>query len=724
MHDVDAIQYRHEVMQDLERRTLFEKIEEFARRMRTMREHFKQAEKLYYKLQKQRWFLDAVTVYCSAVRRLAEDLAAENPQSRGFGALRAHLDAYVAGEPFQVLAGELHELLSGLAGVRYAFVIKGQTVSVRKYEEETDYSAEVLRTFERFKQGAVKEYLAEFREPVDMNHVEAQVLELVARLYSDLFGRIESYCTRHVDFIDKVLGVFDREVQFYIGYIDFMRSLQRRGLRFCYPVVSADSKAVSSREGFDVALARKLAGEEANVVCNDFSMQGVERVFVVSGPNQGGKTTFARAFGQLHYLASVGCPVPGREAHLYLFDQLLTHFEQEENLTNLRGKLEDELVRIHEILEAATPRSIVIMNEIFTSTTLQDAVFLGERVMQRILDLDLLCVCVTFIDELAALSDKIVSMVSTVTPENPSMRTYKIVRRRADGLAYAISIAEKHRLTYEALKERLAIVKAFLMYPQRDFDVKQALPPNAEALVQDLELNTLFTAMAHGDKFLFEVARVAVLSGADADVRTILYRQGVLKDCLNHAALIRQIYDLAVDTIEREKHVWWGAFGRMPDTILHRSVEVLELFVGVLKTLAADRRRACCQASSRRASRRSSPCCSGSSTTCSLPRCSSTCAISSFATASWSARSSARATGGRTTCCGSRTASKATGSSRHWGRGRPPIPSVSRIGTTTVRGPSPSCGTGASTWWPTRPPSHATTSFRSSRCCAPSWPFT
>jgi hypothetical protein len=128
-------------------------------------------------------------------------------------------------------------------------------------------------------------------------------------------------------------------------------------------------------------------------------------------------------------------------------------------------------------------------------------------------------------------------------------------------------------------------VKAFLMYPERDFDVKQTLPPNANALVQDLELETLFAAMAHGDKFLSGVARLAVLSGAEADVATILYRQGVLNDCLQNAALVRQIYDLAADTIEREKKVYWGIFGKLPETILSRSVEVLQLYVGVLRTL-------------------------------------------------------------------------------------------------------------------------------------------
>ena len=128
-------------------------------------------------------------------------------------------------------------------------------------------------------------------------------------------------------------------------------------------------------------------------------------------------------------------------------------------------------------------------------------------------------------------------------------------------------------------------MKAFLMGRGRDFDPKRRLPVNEQALTQDLELNTLFNAMARGDKFLFEVAKKAVLSGLENDLDTILYRQDILKDCLKNPDIVRNIYLLAVEAIEGEKKAYWGVFHNHPSSILRRSIEVLVGFVGVLKRL-------------------------------------------------------------------------------------------------------------------------------------------
>lgn len=126
-------------------------------------------------------------------------------------------------------------------------------------------------------------------------------------------------------------------------------------------------------------------------------------------------------------------------------------------------------------------------------------------------------------------------------------------------------------------------MKPLLLHRDRDFDPHQQLPPNAQALTQDLGLDKLFDVMAAGDRFLFEVAKQAVFSCL-ADPAEIVYRQHILNDCLEQPSTVREIYDIAVETIVEEKKTL-HFFSKSPDLVLHRAVEALRLFVGMLKRL-------------------------------------------------------------------------------------------------------------------------------------------
>jgi len=128
-------------------------------------------------------------------------------------------------------------------------------------------------------------------------------------------------------------------------------------------------------------------------------------------------------------------------------------------------------------------------------------------------------------------------------------------------------------------------MKALLMHPDRDFDRKQPLPWNEAALRQDLELETLLRAMAGSDEFLLDVSREALLTAMGNDRETILRRQQILKDCLNNAQTVREMYNLIVSSLAAARRDWWGLSSVYPSSVLYSSNDLLQAFVEVFRTL-------------------------------------------------------------------------------------------------------------------------------------------
>ena len=445
------IRWRQEIVRDFQKDAVADALRQFATSQARMRAALASEAAAYHDLQKLRWRFDAMAAYADGVATLVSMLNEAAPASEGLRNVHGALIDYVASPGFQQLWTEASELDGRLRAVRYSIRTEGAYVEVGRFAGGRDYGAEVEALFARFRQGDGTTPNFAFETSGRMTQLEEQILERVALLNHPLFVELDLFCATYDDFADPLAERLDRELHFYLSYLEFCASL--KGLAFSLPAVS-DSKAIKIEGGFDLALAASF-GSDTLPACNDFRLTGKERMAVITGPNQGGKTTFVRMVGQISYLARLGLPVPAAKAAVFLSDEIFTHFERQESITAPGGKLHDDVVRIHSILERATDRSIVILNEIFTSTTVEDADRLSRAVARKILGRDMLCLWVTFLEDLASLNDQTMSMVAEVSPDDPAIRTYRLVRRPPDGLAHALAVARKYGLTRDRLNERL-----------------------------------------------------------------------------------------------------------------------------------------------------------------------------------------------------------------------------------------------------------------------------
>jgi DNA mismatch repair ATPase MutS len=444
---IEDINYRINIMKELDNEKLYEIIYDFSANMKKYREYIEYSKNLHYDYQRKKWHLDLAKFYCDIVLKLFEDIKKIDLNSKGFKDFNVFLDEYINSINFKEFLKNTMELNDKFDNIKYNLKIYNGKIEVNFKDSDEDYCKSLESCFDKINKKKFDFKMGVFND-IKISPVEDMIIKLIKNEYKDVYDELVNYCENYIQFENEKIINFDREIQFYMSYTEFSKRLKNRGYKLSYPEFTND-KTLDINNMYDLALALKTD----SVVGNDLNLNEKENIFILSGPNQGGKTTFARSFGQTLYLALLGCPVPCDFSKVYLFDGIYTHFSNDENLNIDNGKLKEELLRLEKIIEDITPNSILILNELFATTTTYDAYKMGKDLIKYFTKLECLSLYVTHISELSKIDENIVNLVAQV--DDTKNRTYKILRKEADGKVYANKIVEKYNLSYEKLSERL-----------------------------------------------------------------------------------------------------------------------------------------------------------------------------------------------------------------------------------------------------------------------------
>ncbi len=456
--------------------------------------------------------LNDLALYVRAADRIKGLLAAASPASRGLNALRAALEEETGGETFRALQAGLPALRAQLS--------QGEciTLAINLKPSWEPESAAILSIGPRTAGRGILQRLLASQEAehalTPLRRVDASgMLGAEHSLARDLRALLEGTAAPVIAALQQfhtvhagALAHLEGELAFLTGAAELFSRLRAMGLPFCVPEVApVEERATHIEAGFSLALALRLLVDPRpgprRIVPSDISFGPGGRVWILTGPNRGGKTTFLRAVGLSHLLFASGLPVPGRRARLSPVDRIITHFVTQERGTPGEGRLDEEAEGLARIFAEATPQSLILLNEVLAGSTSQvEALALAGDAVRGLRLLGARCVFATHLHDLAASVDRLNAAVpdadSTVgslvagvlepgdsapdpftfgrsgdpgsapgldPPDDPAARgedeprpTFHIMPGPPRGLSFASAIARQHGISFAQLRARLA----------------------------------------------------------------------------------------------------------------------------------------------------------------------------------------------------------------------------------------------------------------------------
>ncbi len=295
------------------------------------------------------------------------------------------------------------------------------------------------------------------------NELVRDLQRLIDRVVTPLGKSIE----RYVWVQTRAFAALEAELSFLLNGVTLVERLRAAGLPTCRPQIAPiEERVCTMQDGYNASLALRTArSTDTRIVTNTVSFEPVGgMVWVLTGPNRGGKTTYARAVGLAHILAQAGLHVPARTARISPIDALWTHFPTLETTTPGEGRLDDEAIRLAGIFAAATPYSLILLNEVLNGTSTVEALGLAYDALRGLRLLGARAIYVTHLHELAQRAGEINasncgtgtvgSLVAQVDPSDGDgghRRTFRIQQSPPRGVSYASEIAEQHGISYPQL---------------------------------------------------------------------------------------------------------------------------------------------------------------------------------------------------------------------------------------------------------------------------------
>jgi DNA mismatch repair protein MutS len=366
--------------------------------------------------------LSDLSLYVRAVQELRAALLEAQPRSAGLRTLLAGLEAEVGTPTFEALERELPPLRQRIQ--------QGECVTIAinlkpSWEPE---SAAIVSIGPRTQgPSSLVARLLGGTHPEAARAITPLRRTEPVRLYSDdnpLFRDLRALLEATAGPVAAALEAFravaadklvhlEPELAFYLQAAAFFQRLAAAGLPFCRPEVAPPEERSSHVQGaYNLALALRLLADKGTgprrIVPSDVVFDGRQgRIWILTGPNRGGKTTYIRAVGLIHVLFAAGLPVPGRSARLSPVDMIYTHFLAPETARPGEGRLDEEAERLAEIFAEATPQSLVLLNEVLAGTSQVEALALAVDAVRGLRLLGARCIYATHLHDLAAAADRI-----------------------------------------------------------------------------------------------------------------------------------------------------------------------------------------------------------------------------------------------------------------------------------------------------------------------------